>query len=203
MASRLYGTFLENEKKAAFNLATDTLKIALVTSAYTPNLDTHAAYADLTNEVVGAGYTAGGATLAGLSLTRTAANSWGASWAAATAYKVGQLVKPTAGNGFVYRCVVAGNSHATTEPTWPTTIGREVLDNTAVWVCAGSFVVKFTCTAPTWPASTITARAGVVYDTTAANKLVCYVDFGADVSSTAGTFTVTPDANSGLFDQTA
>ena len=45
--------------------ATDTIKVALCTSSYTPNQDTHVYYSDLTNEVAsGGGYTTGGATLA-------------------------------------------------------------------------------------------------------------------------------------------
>jgi len=47
----------------------------------------------------------------------------------------------------------------------------------------------------TWAGSTITARYAVVYDSTsgsdAARRLIGYVDFGADVSSTNGTFTIT------------
>lgn len=42
----------------------DTIKIALLTSAYTPDRDTHDFFDDLTNEVVGTGYVAGGATIA-------------------------------------------------------------------------------------------------------------------------------------------
>lgn len=54
---------------SAFNkevdLDTDTIKVALCTSSYTPNQDTHDYYDDLTNEVAnGNGYTTGGATLA-------------------------------------------------------------------------------------------------------------------------------------------
>lgn len=56
-------------------------------------------------------------------------------WVASTAYSVGQQIVPTLLNGFVYQCVVAGSSHATTEPTWPTTLGQTVLDNTARWRC--------------------------------------------------------------------
>lgn len=43
----------------------DTIKVALCTSSYTPNQDTHVYYSDLTNEVSssGTGYTTGGATL--------------------------------------------------------------------------------------------------------------------------------------------
>lgn len=43
----------------------DTIKVALCTSSYTPNQDTHDFYNDLTNEVAnGNGYTTGGASLA-------------------------------------------------------------------------------------------------------------------------------------------
>lgn len=55
-------------------------------------------------------------------------------WAVATAYIVGDKVQPIAGNGFVYKCTVAGTSNATTEPTWPvTTIGTTVTDGTCTW----------------------------------------------------------------------
>jgi hypothetical protein len=39
---------------------TDTFKAMLVTSSYTPNKDTHDKRDDVTNEVAGTGYTAGG-----------------------------------------------------------------------------------------------------------------------------------------------
>lgn len=39
---------------------TDTFYVMLVTSAYNPNQGTHSKRSDVTNEVVGAGYTAGG-----------------------------------------------------------------------------------------------------------------------------------------------
>lgn len=42
---------------------TDTIKVALTTSTYTPNQDTNAFFSDVTNEITGTGYTAGGATL--------------------------------------------------------------------------------------------------------------------------------------------
>lgn len=53
---------------------TDTIKVALATSAYTPNQDTHDYFDDVTNEVVGTGYTAGGATLASPTVTLDTAN---------------------------------------------------------------------------------------------------------------------------------
>ena len=51
---------------------TDTIKVALATSAYTPDQDTHDYFNDVTNEVVGTGYTAGGATLGTKSIGYTA-----------------------------------------------------------------------------------------------------------------------------------
>ncbi len=44
---------------------------------------------------------------------------------------------------------------------------------------------------PSWAAATITARGALIYNSTQANKAVAAYDFGADVTSTNGTFTVT------------
>jgi hypothetical protein len=49
----------------------------------------------------------------------------------------GDVVTPTTQNGFYYRATVGGNTHATTQPTWPTTIGNTVSDNTVTWRCEG------------------------------------------------------------------
>jgi hypothetical protein len=66
-------------------------------------------------------------------------------WATGTAYAVGQVVVPTTANNYRYRCTVAGTSHATTEPTWPTTVGSEVTDNgTLKWICDGSDIAAKT-----------------------------------------------------------
>jgi len=46
-------------------------------------------------------------------------------------------------------------------------------------------------TDPTWPAATITARGALIYNSTRSNKAVAVLDFGADIASTNGTFTVT------------
>jgi hypothetical protein len=52
-------------------------KVMLTTSAHAPNQDLHDFKDDVTNEVAGTGYTAGGATLANPTLTYTAAtNTW-------------------------------------------------------------------------------------------------------------------------------
>lgn len=185
---------------AAYNkeidFADDTIKILLCTSSYTPNLDTHDYHSDLTNEVAnGNGYTTGGATLASKTMTYTAANSWSPTWAAATAYGAEAIVRPTSGNGYLYRAQGAGGtSHATTEPTWPTTIGDEVTDNGVVWTCIGKGILAFDAADPSWSASTITARYAVIYDdspaTSATKPLLVLIDFGADVSSTSATFQI-------------
>ena|SRR3990167_959152 len=66
MASLVYNPFkyrqLGDTSITPINLKTDTIKIALLTSTYTPS-DEHDFYDDITNEVSGTGYTAGGATL--------------------------------------------------------------------------------------------------------------------------------------------
>jgi hypothetical protein len=65
MASGLYGiTFLNSlNNTLALDLDNDTLKIMLVTSAYTPDFGVDDFKADVNGEVVGTGYTAGGETL--------------------------------------------------------------------------------------------------------------------------------------------
>lgn len=54
---------------------TDTIKVALTTSSYAFNQDTHDFFDDVTNEVTGTGYTAGGATLASKTLTYDSATN--------------------------------------------------------------------------------------------------------------------------------
>lgn len=115
----------------------DTIKVALTTSAYTPDQDAHDFFNDITNEVVGTGYTAGGATLTGKTLDYT----------------------------------------------------------------AGTNVIKFDANDVSWATSTITARYAIIYKDTgtpSTSGLYGYVDFGADVSTTAGTFLITWDA-AGIF----
>lgn len=55
-------------------------------------------------------------------------------WAAGTAYAVGDVRRATAGNQTIYfHCTTNGTSHATTEPTWNTTVGGTTTDNTVTW----------------------------------------------------------------------
>lgn len=100
----------------------NTYKIALYTSAAT--ISAASTVYTATGEVVGTGYTAGGATLTGIT---------------------------------------------------------QALDGTTA-------IMDFTD--PTWATATITARGAMIYDSTNGNKTRAVLDFGADVTSTAATFSV-------------
>lgn len=63
MASLVYNSAMREEAVGAIDYDTDTFKVMLVTSAYVENKDTHTRRSDITNEVVGTGYTAGGNTI--------------------------------------------------------------------------------------------------------------------------------------------
>jgi hypothetical protein len=129
MASLIYNSAVDDMAKGAIDFDTDTFKVMLVTSSYTPNKDTHDKRDDVTNEVSGTNYTAGGVTTA-CTVTKDTAND------------------------------------------------RVTLSFAAV----------------NWASSTITARAAVIYKSrggaASSDELVCYVDFGADVSSSAATFSL-------------
>jgi hypothetical protein len=134
VSAKWYGLAFQSAFNKEIDFNSDTIKVMLCTSTYTPNQDTHQYKSDVTNEVTGTGYTAGGATLGTPTLTYTA--------------------------------------------------------GTNVLMLDGADV--------SWASSTITARYAVVYDSTpatdATRPLLCYVDFGADVSSSSGTFQITWDA---------
>ena len=129
MASLIYNSAVDDMARGAIDFDTDTFKVMLVTSSYTPNKDTHDKRDDVTNEVSGTGYTAGGVTSA-CTVTKDTAND------------------------------------------------RVTLSFAAV----------------NWATSTITARAAVIYKSrggaSSADELVCYVDFGGDVSSSSATFSL-------------
>ena len=129
MASLIYNSAVDDMARGAIDFDTDTFKVLLVTSSYTPNKDTHDRRDDVTNEVTGTGYTAGGVTSA-CTVTKDTAND------------------------------------------------KVTLQFASV----------------SWASSTITARGAVIYKSrggaSSADELVAYNDFGADVSTTAGTFTV-------------
>lgn len=59
MASKLYGNVLLKALNKEVDWDSDTIKVMLTTSSYTPNQDTHIYKSSVTNEVTGTGYTAG------------------------------------------------------------------------------------------------------------------------------------------------
>ena len=73
MADLIYNSFFTDLSKGNIDLDTDTFKLMLVTSAYTPT-KTHAKRSSITNEVTGTGYSAGGATLANVTVTQDDTN---------------------------------------------------------------------------------------------------------------------------------
>lgn len=76
MASKLYGNFLVKALNKEVDFDSDTIKVALVSSSYTPNQDTHDYWNDVSAyEVTGTGYTTGGATLASKTVTYDSANN--------------------------------------------------------------------------------------------------------------------------------
>ena len=61
--------------KGNINFATDTIKVALLESAYTPDIDTQSNFSDISaNESSGTNYTAGGNTVANITVTKDNAN---------------------------------------------------------------------------------------------------------------------------------
>lgn len=59
MASTAFDSYLDDAMRGNI-IPGDTFYVMLVSSAYTPNIATHAKRSDVTNEVTGTAYTAGG-----------------------------------------------------------------------------------------------------------------------------------------------
>jgi hypothetical protein len=129
MASLIYNSAPDEMARGDLDFDTNTFKAMLVTSSYVPSKDNDDFRNDVTNEVSGTGYTAGGVASA-VTVTKDTAND-----------------KVTIQFGAV-----------------------------------------------SWASSTITARGCVYYKSrggaSSADELVAYADFGSDVSSSGGTFSV-------------
>lgn len=89
--TKTYGSLITAAFNKEIDWGSDTLKVALLTSSYTPNQDTHDYWDDVSaNEVTGTGYTAGGATLASVTIGYTSGtnvtkfDAADVSWAAST-----------------------------------------------------------------------------------------------------------------------
>lgn len=89
MADLIYNSFFVDHANGNIDMDTDTFKVMLCTSSYTPS-KLHNRRDDITNEVTGTGYTAGGATLASVTFTQDDTNDLAkfdaadVSWAAST-----------------------------------------------------------------------------------------------------------------------
>lgn len=130
MASLIFNSALDDALRGSIDFDTDSFAVMLVTSSYSPDKDTHTKRSDVTNEVSGVGYVAGGS---GVTVTVT---------------------KDTA--------------------------------NDRIDISLGS---------ASWASATITAAAAVYYKSrgglASADELVAYIDFGGNVISTNGTFSLT------------
>lgn len=72
------------------------------------------------------------------------------------------------------------------------TAGGATLTGFSVIIDTNTAVLTFAT--PTWASSTITARGALIYNASKTNKSVAVFDFGADITSTNGTFTATVPA---------
>ena len=103
MANVVYNSFKKSIMDGSIDLDTDTIKVALVTSSYTVSQDNHDFFNDITNEVVGTGYTAGGATLANKAVTQDNTDDEGVfdadnvTWASSTITARGAVVYKSTG----------------------------------------------------------------------------------------------------------
>jgi hypothetical protein len=200
-AANIYANALVKAFAGDINLTSDTLKMALLGSGYTPNLVTDAEFSTIrSHEISGTGYTQDGVTLTGVSLTLTAANSWTVSWAALTNYAYGQVVIPDTPNGFLYRCVAGGTSDGSA-PSFPTVVGETVVDNGVTWACMGDAILVFTSNPAEWISATFTASYAVIYDaesgTYTTEPLILLETFAAPAAPDGQDYEVVPDPTLG------
>lgn len=73
------------------------------------------------------------------------------------------------------------------------TAGGNTLTSPTVSLSGTTAYVDFADTS--WTTATITARGALIYNSSKSNKAIAVLDFGADKTSTAGTFTVQFPAN--------
>lgn len=69
VSAKVFSNFPLNVLKKTMNLSSDTIKVMLTTSSYTPNQNSHDFKDDVTNEVSGTGYSAGGAAIGSPAVT--------------------------------------------------------------------------------------------------------------------------------------
>ena len=199
VSAQMYGRVWLSLLNRECDLDSDNLRATLHGSGYALAVNTHRYVSDLTAELPTAGgYTAGGAPVTG-GFALTLANAWSAVWAASTAVTLGAVRRPPAGNGLLYRAVVAGTT-AAGAPAWPTLVGATVVDGGVTWACIGAAVVVLDLADVTlWPAPFTAGpfRYLVVSDRTpagaGAQPLIAVFDFGTDQTGGGGNYDmVTP-----------
>lgn len=73
----MYGRVANKLARKEIDLVNDNIKIALFTNSYVPSYHAHEFYSAIANELVGAGYVAGGKLLTGKTLVQDASsNNW-------------------------------------------------------------------------------------------------------------------------------
>lgn len=106
MASGIYNVWKKKQLEGGstrIDFLNDTIKVALVTSSYTPDFDAHDFFDDITNEVAGTGYSAGGATLGSKTVTQDDTDNEGVfdaadtSWASSTITARGAVIYKDSG----------------------------------------------------------------------------------------------------------
>jgi hypothetical protein len=70
----IYNSFMEDLAEGRIDIDTDQIKVMLTTSAYTPLSGAHSKRSDVTNEVVGSGYSSGGVNLGSLTSSLNTGN---------------------------------------------------------------------------------------------------------------------------------
>jgi hypothetical protein len=201
--SQVYGHAIPKAFSGDINFLTDSIKVALLGNGYTPDLGLNTEWGDISStEITGTGYTAGGVAITSPTITVTDANSWGLTWASSHNYVSGDVVKPVGGNGYLYMCVVAGESGGSA-PSFPTVIGETVTDGGVTWCCMGKVITVFSSAAVSWTGATFTAYYAVLYDaqsgTYSSEPLINLQTFATAESVTGATFTLTPDSTYGWF----
>ena len=193
-SAKFYHNAVANAFKGNIKIGTNAIKAALVKSTHTSTVPTSNVWSDISaSESSGTNYTAGGVTPTTPALTTTEANSWSTVAATSTAYAVGDVVRPSVGNGFLYRCEAAGTSGGAA-PSWPTTLGATVTDGTVTWTCVGSAIVQFTCDAFTYSNITISDFEFIEFYDSVTGYLIAEHDVGSLQNVSATNVTYTPDA---------
>lgn len=112
-ANVVYNSFKGKIMDGSIDLDTDTIKVVLVTSSYTPDIDSHTQYSHITNQVVGDGYTAGGATLGSAAVSVNTTDDRGEFDAADVTWSNSTI---TARGAILYKYVDNAGSPADTSP---------------------------------------------------------------------------------------